>query len=207
MISFRNHPEFANDKASPHNAAHEAQSHHGGRAGHAVDHRAGWRPADGVEDVQGIRQDARLLLQGADLEAQKHNVTQGQGPKRHVSQLIIRWPLPLCETVPSDSLAGAVCGGRVLAHLTRDLSQIRTLRKKSRSWCFVSFSEVKGLLDSPDGQAPGSLPYAYLEGTRPGRAPWKGPSLMDRGHPCPLSAPFLGVLGISILGERQWLPL
>lgn len=51
-------------------------SHHGGRAGHAVNQRACWGPTDGVEDVKGIRQNAGLLLQGANLEAQKHKVTQ-----------------------------------------------------------------------------------------------------------------------------------
>lgn len=42
-------------------------SHDRGGAGHAMDHSAGRSPTDGVEDVEGVRQHARLLLQGANL--------------------------------------------------------------------------------------------------------------------------------------------
>ena len=55
--------------------------------------RAGGRPADGVEDVQGVWQNACLLLQGADLEAQRHSVTHAQRAQRHFSQLITWRPL------------------------------------------------------------------------------------------------------------------
>ena len=60
--------------------------------------RAGGRPADGIEDVQGVWQNARLLLQGADLEAQRHSVTHMQRPQQHFSQLITWWPLRDCDT-------------------------------------------------------------------------------------------------------------
>lgn len=51
-------------------------SHDGGRAGHAVDQRAGRGAADGVEDVDRVGEHACLLLQRADLEVQKHTVLQ-----------------------------------------------------------------------------------------------------------------------------------
>lgn len=91
-------PEFANDRASPHPRTTRRGSHHRGRAGHAVHQRAGGRPADGVEDVQGVWQNARLLLQGADLEAQRHSITHAQCAQRHFSQLITQRPLCDCDT-------------------------------------------------------------------------------------------------------------
>lgn len=62
---------------SPH-VVHEVKSHNRGRAGQPLNHCARGRPADGIEDVQGVWQDARLLLQGANLEAQKDKVIKVQ---------------------------------------------------------------------------------------------------------------------------------
>lgn len=62
---------------SPH-VVREVKSHDRGRAGQPLNHRACGRPADGIEDVQRVWQDARLLLQGANLEAQKDKVIKVQ---------------------------------------------------------------------------------------------------------------------------------
>ena len=139
VISSGDHPEFANDKASPRTRSTR------------------WRHTTEDELVMpwtsvlvGVplmalkmwREFGKTLVFSSRGQISRHRNTRL--PKRKLLQMtlltfIIQWPLLLWVVVPSESLALAVCRGSVLAHLINDVFQIRILRRRSRTTCFVSF--------------------------------------------------------------------